>query len=177
MTTLVLLLLLFSQTATHGQRHLPQTQVFRSPGLILLDTQTESPAVYDGSGPARVVQAGESFDIQVFAPRAARQRIYEYGFEVERPNGVAIPLSITSARDWHERELMSGAPNHTLIFSSTRFGIAPLPLTGHVMTLTLTATENLVNPPPLTVALYVTIVSDPPQRVNQMVARQRLSWG
>lgn len=172
----VLLIALTLSDGTQGQRHLPQTQVFRSPGRVLLDTQVESPAVYDGSGPVRRVSAGESFEVQVFAPTAARMRVYEYGFSVERPPGVDVPLVITDARDWDDLPLTSGKPNQTLIFSATRFGIAPLPATGHAMTVTFTATDDLPQLAPLVVTLTVTVVSDPPRRVNQIVGRQLLTW-
>ena len=173
----LLYILIVAAALLPAQRHLPQTQVFRSPGLILMDTQVESPAVYDGSGPAHPVRRGESFDIQIFAPRAAGQSIYEYSFAVQRLTDRRIPLTITSARDWQERELMSGVPNKTLIFSSTRFGFAPLPRTGHVTTLTFTATEDLVNPSPMQIDLSITTVSSPPRRVNQMVETRHLIWG
>jgi len=104
-----------------AQRHLPQTQIFQTPGLLLLDTHAETPAVYDGSGPARPLKKEETVDIQVFAPRAAGQRIYEYSFGVERFVNIDLPFELTSARDWQENELMSGKPNTTLTFSSTRF--------------------------------------------------------
>ena len=71
-------ILLAAASLIPAQRHLPQTQIFRSPGLLLIDTHAESPAVYDGSGPARLLKKGESLDIQIFAPRAAGQSIYEY---------------------------------------------------------------------------------------------------
>jgi hypothetical protein len=174
---IILYILIGLTTLLGAQRHLPQTQVFRSPGLLLLDTHAETPAVYDGSGPARLLKQGESFEIQVFAPGAAGQLIYEYGFSVDRYVDAQLPLAITAAKDWQENALMSGKPNTSLIFSSTRFGIAPLPRTGHLMTLTLTATDDLGNPPPLDITLTVTILSNPPRRVNQMVGRQHLTWG
>lgn len=174
MLTLLKLLLLVS--TLFAQRYLPETNIFQSPALILIDTQVESPAVYDGSSSARMIQQGEAFQIQIFAPAAARKSIYEYSFGVVRSPGRPIPLKITSARDWQDRELMSGKPNHTLIFSGTQFRFAVLPRTGHVMTLTFTATENLTDRQPLDVILTLTTVSDPPRRVNQMIARQLLTW-
>ena len=170
-------ILLVAASLVPAQRHLPQTQIFRSPGLLLIDTHAESPAVYDGSGPVRLLKQGESLDIQIFAPRAAGRSIYEYSFGVIQPPDERVPLAITSVRDWQDHELTSGKPNRTLIFSSTRFGFAPLPRTGHVMTLTFTATDDMVKTGPLEVYLTLTIVSDPPRRVNQMVGRQRLIWG
>jgi hypothetical protein len=175
--TFLLQILLIAATHLPAQRHLPQTQVFRSPGYLVIDTRVESPAVYDGSGPVRLLKQGESFEVQVFAPRVAGQRIYEYSFQIEKPWNRKVPLAITSARDFQENELTSGNPNPTLMFSSTRFGIAPLPRTGHVMTLTFTATEDMPDQAPLDVILTVTVVSDPPRRVNQIVGRQRLYWG
>lgn len=174
---LILTILVAAASLLHAQRHLPQTQIFRSPGLLLLDTHVESPAVYDGSGPARLLKRGESFDIQVFAPRAASLSIYEYSFGVDRSPGEKIPLIITSVRDWQDRELTNGKPNRTLFFSSTRFAFSPLPRTGHVMTLTFTATADMVTQGPLDIFLTLTFVSDPPRRVNQMFARQLLFWG
>ncbi|HAA74884.1 TPA: hypothetical protein DCE37_07185 [Candidatus Latescibacteria bacterium] len=174
--TFLLTILLASAGILPAQRHLPQTQVFRSPGLLVLDTNVESPAVYDGSGPARLLKQGESFDIQVFAPYAAGQRIYEYAFSVDRSAARPISLAITSAKDWQDYELTDGIPNPTLYFSSTRFGIARLPRTGHVMTLTITATEDMTDRRPLDILLAVTVVSDPPRRVNQIVGRQRLTF-
>ena len=159
-----------------AQRHLPQTQIFNTPGYLLLDTRVEMPAVYDGSGVASRLQIGESVEIQVFAPTAAHQAIFECSFSVDRFDTSILPFQITSARDWQGNELMSGKPNQTLFFSSTRFGIAPLPITGHVMTITLTATEDAADQGPLTLTLTLTVVSDPPRRVNRMVGRQRLMW-
>lgn len=169
-------ILLVAASLVPAQRHLPQTQIFRSPGLLLIDTHAESPAVYDGSGPARLLKEGESLDIQIFAPRAASLSIYEYSFGIILPANEKVPLVITSARDWQDHELTTGIPNPILIFSSTRFGFAPLPRTGHVMTLTFTATEDMVKQGPLEVFLTLTTVSDPPRRINQMVGRQRLIW-
>ena len=45
MLTLLKLLLLVS--TLFAQRYLPETNIFQSPALILIDTQVESPAVYD----------------------------------------------------------------------------------------------------------------------------------
>lgn len=160
-----------------AQRHLPLTNIFRSPGLLLIDTQVESPAVYDGSGAARRVSQGQTFEVQIFAPRVAGQRIYEYGFSVDKPADRRLPFVLTGARDWQDNELMDGKPNRSLIFHSTRFGFAPLPRTGHVMTLTFTATEDMTNLAPLPVILSITVVSDPPRRVNQIIGRSSLYWG
>lgn len=175
--TALLYILISGATMLAAQRHLPQTQIFNTPGYLLLDTLVEMPAVYDGSGLARRPQSGESIEIQVFAPRAAGRNIYEYSFSVDRFDTTVLPFQITSARDWQGNELMSGKPNRTLVFSSTRFGIAPLPRTGHVMTFTLTATGDTADQSPLTLTLTLTVVSDPPRRVNRMVGRQRLIWG
>lgn len=175
--TALLYILISGATMLAAQRHLPQTQIFNTPGYLLLDTVVEMPAVYDGSGLARRPQSGESIEIQVFAPRAAGRNIYEYSFSVDRFDTTVLPFQITSARDWQGNELMSGKPNRTLVFSSTRFGIAPLPRTGHVMTFTLTATGDTADQSPLTLTLTLTVVSDPPRRVNRMVGRQRLIWG
>ncbi len=171
------LITLFTVTSqVDAQRHLPLTQIFESPGFLLLDTHVESPAIYSGGRVATRPRSGEKVEIQVFAPRQAGRQIFEYSLHLRNAStGLSAPYRIVSVVDWDEFEQV-GRSIGAASFGATRLAFGPLPRTGHVCTVILEPTGETVEADPLDVRLTLTTVSLPPRRVNRIVSQQTLNW-
>jgi hypothetical protein len=172
---LALLVAAIASSPLSGQRHLPQTQIFESPGSLLLDTHVESPAVYSGGGAATRPRPGDRVEVQVFAPREAGRQIFEYSLRLLTATGLNAPFRIVSVKDWDEFEQVGRGPGSPA-FSATRTAFSPLPRTGHVCTVILEPTSDQNDDSPIDVRLTLTVVSIPPRRVNRIVGQQRLNW-
>ena len=172
----ILLMVAFLVTPLDAQRHLPLTNIFESPGLLLLDTRVESPAIYSGGRVASLPRSGDKVELQIFAPRQAGRQIFEYNLHFRNATtGQNAPFTVVSVKDWEDYEQVA-AGRGSPAFSASRVAFAPLPRTGHICTVVLEPVGSTVSPDPLDVRLTITTVSTPPRRVNRIVSRQQLTW-
>ena len=173
---LALMAVTMASSPLGAQRHLPLTNIYESPGFLLIDTRVESPAIYSGGSTAARPNQGDKVEIQIFAPRQAGRQIFEYSLQLQSAaTGRNAPFRIISVKDWDEFEQVGRRPS-SAIFSATRIAFAPLPRTGHVCTVILEPTGQAVDRDRLDVRLTLTTVSTPPRRVNRIVSHQRLNW-